>query len=1802
MLLQFLPRGRSSISIFLVAILQAIYFFSFLQITTFVAPTSARIHGRRWPQSHARAITCQNHEVPDYFDYSAKSRQSSTADGYKPHLQRREDDYSCSEVKPCSNGACCSKVSGYCGYGPESCGTNGQSPNDACWSNCDAKAECGRFSEPANKTCPLNVCCSEFGFCGMTEEFCAKSNETGKGCQSNCDQPGSGGSGGDVQSRIIGYYEAWQYGRSCSGLTMQDLPVESLTHLNFAFAFIKPGTYDIVPMDDLSADLFQKFTELKARNRALKTIISLGGWTFNDNGTETQPVFGDMVSSQEKRRSFIDKLFIFLQHYGFDGVDFDWEYPGAPDRGGHPDDGVNFTQLLKELQEAIQGQPVKYVVSFTAPTSYWYLRWFDIEEMTKHLDFVNVMSYDLHGTWDATNPIGNNIYGHSNLTEIDLALNLFWRNHVEPGKINLGMGFYGRSFQLADPSCWQAGCPFKGGAKAGGCTGTSGFLSYKEISEIIEQENLSPYHDKEAAVKYITWNSDQWVSYDDQDTFQQKIKYANKLGLGGLLIWAVDQDIAELAAMRGLLYPKPLALFNRDADSQSYWEDAALGDCRVTDCGGKCNPGEVQVTTQPCGKATPVFRHSSQADSALCCPISSAPDPKDCRWEGGAPSCNGHCHPGQVATHSNRWGDGAYCEDGLKFYCCDIPGAKQIDCSWKDQCDSSEVLMTFAGTFLEDIADIAGIFGGLVGLALSDALNGFDRDLGQDFCCSQEEAKKWSNCQWHGQPGSCFDNHCDTGKQVQLAESKYGFGESCFPRLERSRSFCCDPADGQSPFLPVPLDYLFPNAPDEEDVDVDFKLKVDPTWGTGSDKPGADDDPNDAAFGFVILTSPEAIQQTLDKRDGSHWELFDCFDSTSEEEQTIRMVCADDSPSSNCHKIHLGHGAPGTIVEMPEGCGPGKYAVVKDMAESKNQSLPSGLRGRGLESAIVYDLSFDYDFTRVPGDLGDTMMRVDYSNERGYWDTVVDRASATSKQRKRSLAEHGGNHKRWLEEEWRDDLHFGGVDREELHRRWFGSDVIDWLRNLLGVAKVTKQVSHSIDETLVALLIDAQWGPCPVGGASAQANLNIKAQAHVHVDTNFGLTIIAKLDVPPDLSQSYLFFKNKGEVTAKFTMDAVASVVYDTGPKQLFGLDNFPGATFLIPGILTVGPNFKLMASVDTNLVVAGHLESQVNIVNWDTQQTYPQANAEFEPQALEDPDRDGTQVLGTPSFDYSVSARGQVTAHLLPTITFGIDFDPRWNVPSAKVDLVADGWLRLMASAEFTNNPATCPFTYSVDAGADLYAQLTVPDLFKWGTSNQKYPIGQIPAKTLVSGGTCPQSQGKRDYTPVSASDYSNNNSSVGRRDMVIGPLMVIPERYLQCPGSGDNVDLKCPLCGTPEEIGTSFIRRRDDDDPVVCLLPSLRPDNQICTWDGSDGLDEKVKPSGNASIASGKALVKRAPNIDDKWYAWEGTNYWFAGYPACSSANIPSMVTKWYHFRDDTSCIAEIARLNRNGMNVGSTPIKGNFASDHVFEVQLAVRFFKWLAGLSHTNPLGFRPGYTRPSQDWVEGILMGEPDYTPHANYPPFMITDQLLNHYKYKSVWAIIRLALMPSNLRPDLMAILSGGVNGAKRAWIAGDSVTISTTSLTQTIRDIRDSAGVFNFLSIPEIWSKFTGPSNQIEDLFWEFDQEYPWGTLPGEPVASPGRVRGIRPLWCWWIERSMEQVDRNAASWRTLAASAIGTHTGGNGQAERYRDGEFTTGWSSAARMSLPKPNNGQPGAGSADGSTTSRYGLWGTFGHGAI
>ncbi|KAL7622471.1 hypothetical protein AAE478_007977 [Parahypoxylon ruwenzoriense] len=485
------------------------------------------------------------------------------------------DPLSCDKSKPCALGCCGpldEKGIGVCGMGPKFCG-------DGCTSTCTSKSECdpgwGIQWSNASK-CPLNVCCSDYGFCGTDDSFC----KGVKVLSPTCDT-----AAGSSNKRTIGYYEGWNHQRPCGNMKPEGIPVGYYTHINFAFSLIDPKSYRLTPMDPITGSLYNSVSALKDRDPNLRVWIAVGGWAMNDPGPY-RTVFSDLARSQSAQDEFFESVVTFLERNGFDGIDIDWEYPVEDDRGGVPEDFVNYVTLLQRLRNRLNQMNRQIGISITLPASYWYLKGFDISSLEPHIDWFNIMTYDIHGVWDSTvKSIGSVARAHTNLTEIQQALELLWRNNINPERVVMGLGFYGRSrfhvasashfssgfrylsfgtlltdpffcqnpgFTMEDPACMTANCPFRNstGARPGACTNTSGVLSAAEINKIIAN-GAKVTLDPVAAVNIVTWDTDQWVSWDDTETLKTKVEFANSHCLGGTMIWAVDLDDGTLIKALG---------------------------------------------------------------------------------------------------------------------------------------------------------------------------------------------------------------------------------------------------------------------------------------------------------------------------------------------------------------------------------------------------------------------------------------------------------------------------------------------------------------------------------------------------------------------------------------------------------------------------------------------------------------------------------------------------------------------------------------------------------------------------------------------------------------------------------------------------------------------------------------------------------------------------------------------------------------------------------------------------------------------------------------------------------------------------------------------------------------------------------------------------------------------------------------------------------------------------------------------------------------------------------------------------
>ncbi|GAT26858.1 class V chitinase [Aspergillus luchuensis] len=379
----------------------------------------------------------------------------------------------------------------------------------------------------SSENCPLNVCCSEFGFCGTTKDFCGDTTVAEPVCD-----------GTSATKKTIAYYEGWNSERACDTMPPENIPIGGYTHINFAFLYIDPDLYTITPMETSQQDLYSRVTALKKRKNDLEVWVSIGGWAFNDPGS-TANTFSELAASKSKQSTFFESLLSFLDKYGFDGVDLDWEYPVDSDRGGSDADYENYPTFLANLRSALDSADKGYGLTITLPSSYWYLQHFNVVEMAKSVDWFNMMTYDLHGGWDAEDPwIGSVVNAHTNLTEIVSAMDLLWRNDIPPSRVVMGLGFYGRS-------------------KAGDCTNSAGTLSFSEIEAILKDpsRHATQTYDATSSVQIVTFDENQWVSYDNWASFQAKLDYANSHCIGGTMVWAVSLDVDGTATSK-LTTPK----------------------------------------------------------------------------------------------------------------------------------------------------------------------------------------------------------------------------------------------------------------------------------------------------------------------------------------------------------------------------------------------------------------------------------------------------------------------------------------------------------------------------------------------------------------------------------------------------------------------------------------------------------------------------------------------------------------------------------------------------------------------------------------------------------------------------------------------------------------------------------------------------------------------------------------------------------------------------------------------------------------------------------------------------------------------------------------------------------------------------------------------------------------------------------------------------------------------------------------------------------------------------------------------
>ncbi|MFI6319467.1 glycosyl hydrolase family 18 protein, partial [Nonomuraea sp. NPDC050556] len=409
----------------------------------------------------------------------------------------------------------------------------------------------------------------------------------------------------------VAYFVQWGiYGRA---YTMKNLDAQAskLTHINYAFSNIHPTQHTCMngvdkattpnPQDpnqgdgagDAWADYVKGFgagesvdgvgdtwdqplagsynqlKKLKAKHPNLKALISIGGWTYSK-------YFSDAASTDAKRKAFVKScidmyirgnLPVYQGRGGtgvaagvFDGIDVDWEWPGAEGHAGNhvsPNDKANLVLLLQEFRTQLDAvRPGLLLTAFTPADPVKIDSGWDLSKIFQSMNFANVQGYDFHGagsdnSWEP-NRTGHqgNLYLDADSPynpdfSVDKAVQKYLDAGVDPRKLTIGLAYYGRGWQaVADGGKfgeWQSA----NGAAPGDFPEEAGTRGYKNLASRVP--GCTVRHDEVAIATYcFTGGGGQWWTFDDPWSIGKKTDYIKAKNLLGAMVWEMSGDDGSL--------------------------------------------------------------------------------------------------------------------------------------------------------------------------------------------------------------------------------------------------------------------------------------------------------------------------------------------------------------------------------------------------------------------------------------------------------------------------------------------------------------------------------------------------------------------------------------------------------------------------------------------------------------------------------------------------------------------------------------------------------------------------------------------------------------------------------------------------------------------------------------------------------------------------------------------------------------------------------------------------------------------------------------------------------------------------------------------------------------------------------------------------------------------------------------------------------------------------------------------------------------------------------------------------------
>ena len=322
---------------------------------------------------------------------------------------------------------------------------------------------------------------------------------------------------------VSAYYAGWCQGNQ---IKPEEIDYTAVTHiLHFALVISPDGTFTgegngITPSN--------AFAAVRAAHAAGKKIlISIGG-AYSDGSFSG-------ATSRENRAGFVSRLLEFMNKYGYDGIDVDWEPIGS---------ASSYLGFVRELRQKLTASGSGSLLTTAVMTG---TDGSVLAEVAPYVDQINLMTYDMAGpgpgweTWhNSALYDGGAVFQSTGrpLPSIDQTVRDKLAGGVPAAKLGIGIDFYGYRWRGGDGT--STGGVSRPGQTWKTAPDVKANVPYFEIMDTYYRSKAG--WDSAAQAAFIGIDSpgaaqDEFVSFENERSIRSKTAYVKKMGLGGVIVY-----------------------------------------------------------------------------------------------------------------------------------------------------------------------------------------------------------------------------------------------------------------------------------------------------------------------------------------------------------------------------------------------------------------------------------------------------------------------------------------------------------------------------------------------------------------------------------------------------------------------------------------------------------------------------------------------------------------------------------------------------------------------------------------------------------------------------------------------------------------------------------------------------------------------------------------------------------------------------------------------------------------------------------------------------------------------------------------------------------------------------------------------------------------------------------------------------------------------------------------------------------------------------------------------------------------